>query len=59
MPAKAKAKAKAKATRSQLTTLSLRASELAAPEELLLGEEGCDQYHQDGVDQATHDTPEW
>ena len=68
MPAKVKAsqsqpKSKpSKAIRSQLTTSSLMASELAelaAPEELLLGEVGCDHDHQEGVDQAAHDAPEW
>ena len=49
----------AKAIRSQLMTSSLMASELAAPEELLLGEVGCDHDHEKGVDQAAHDAPEW
>ena len=32
---------------------------LAAPEEFLFGEEAGDGYHQEGVDEAADDAPEW
>ena len=56
MPAKAKA---SQSHPKSAYDFLVEATELAAPEELLLGEVGCDHDHQEGVDQAAHDAPEW